>query len=64
MLASSLLRVPCQHEGWSEALETCAQVADECKQKGSAEAKAYSLDLSSSESTIELGKKLQVLQQE
>ena len=36
------------------------QVADECKQKGSAEAKTYSVDLSDTDNTAKFGKKLQV----
>lgn len=36
------------------------QVAEECKQKGSAEAKPYSVDLSDTDSTAKFGKKLQV----
>ena len=36
------------------------QVADECKQKGSAEAKPYPVDLSDTENTAAFGKKLQV----
>ena len=41
-------------------LPWCMQVADECKQKGSAEAKTYSVDLSDTDNTAKFGKKLQV----
>jgi hypothetical protein len=46
------LRVVSLHRG--------VQVADECKQKGSAEAKTYSVDLSNTDDTAGFGKKLQV----
>lgn len=41
-------------------LSVCAQVAQECKQKGAAEVDTYAVDLSDSASIVDLGKKLQV----